>query len=235
MRSPWLDGRELAAVALTFSGNAVVHRALPYAGHIPANLLTAGGVTGLALLAGASLDELGLSPAFARDGLRLGTIAGGAAVLVVAVGAILPSTRERFVDRRVSEAGDRRALYELAVRIPLGTALAEEVLFRSGLTALFGRRRSRTVAVAMSSGLFGLWHVLPEVDAFESNAAGATFGPSRRARFGSVAAVVAATAVAGVGFSLLAQRARSVVAPVILHAALNGSAYAAGRLISLVR
>ena len=72
MRSPWLDGRELAAVALTFSGNAVVHRVLPYAGHIPANLLTAGGVTGLALLAGASLDELGLSPAFARDGLRLG-------------------------------------------------------------------------------------------------------------------------------------------------------------------
>ena len=235
MRSPWLDGRELAAVALTFSGNAVVHRALRTPVTSPRTCSPRVASPASRCSRRASLDELGLSPAFARDGLRLGAIAGGAGALVVAVGAILPSTRERFVDRRVSEAGHGRALYELAVRIPVGTAVAEEVLFRSGLTALFGRRRSRKVAVAMSSALFGLWHVLPEIDAFDSNAAGATLGPSRRARFGSVAAVVATTAVAGVGFSLLAQRARSVVAPVIVHAALNGSAYAAGRLISLVR
>ena len=140
-----------------------------------------------------------------------------------------------FADTRVSEVGHRRALYELALRIPIGTALAEELLFRSGLTALFAQRRPWPVAVATASALFGLWHVLPTVQSLDSNPAvgSVNAGPARTT--GAVAGVVATTAVAGIGFSLLGRRARSVLAPVLVHATLNGATYAAGRVIADTR
>ncbi len=229
------DARELAAIALTFSANAIVHRVLPDETHIPANLLAAGGAMGFAAWAGASLDDLGVRPADFGTGARVGLAVSGAIVAGVGVAAALPRTRAYFADTRVTEAGHGRAFYELALRIPVGTALAEELLFRSGLTALFAQRRPWPVAVATSSVLFGLWHVLPTVQSLDTNLAvgHATAGRARTA--GAVAGVVATTAAAGVGFSLLGRRARSVLAPVLVHAALNGATYAAGRVIALTR
>jgi membrane protease YdiL (CAAX protease family) len=43
---------------------------------------------------------------------------------------------------------------------------------------------------------------------------------------------VAVTAVAGLGFSWLRFRADSLVAPVVVHAALNSSAFAAARMVA---
>ena len=48
----------------------------------------------------------------------------------------------------------------------------------------------------------------------------------------AVAASVAVTAVAGLGFSWLRFRGDSVVAPMVVHAALNCSAFAAARLVA---
>jgi membrane protease YdiL (CAAX protease family) len=48
-------------------------------------------------------------------------------------------------------------------------------------------------------------------------------------KFGVVAGTVAATTAAGVGFSLLRLRSGSVLAPVIVHAAINSSAFIAAR------
>jgi membrane protease YdiL (CAAX protease family) len=230
-----LDAREVAAIAMTFSANAIVHRVLPDETHIPANLLAAGSAVGLAAWAGASLDDLGLRPADLRCGVRVGLVVSGAIVAGVAVAAAFPRTRAFFADLRVSEVGHGRAFYELALRIPIGTALAEELLFRGGLTALFAQRRSWPAAVASSSALFGLWHVLPTVQSLDTNTAAGPVNASASRRAGAVAGVVAATAAAGVGFSLLGRRARSVLAPVLVHATLNGATYAAGRVIALMR
>jgi membrane protease YdiL (CAAX protease family) len=49
-----------------------------------------------------------------------------------------------------------------------------------------------------------------------------------------VAAVVGATAVAGMGFCWLQWRSRSVVAPIVVHAAVNGAGLLAGWLGSRV-
>ena len=60
--------------------------------------------------------------------------------------------------------GRRRALgtaYRAAVRIPLGTVLVEEVAFRGVLLAMLGGHLGVGWAVAVSSHLFGLWHVVP--------------------------------------------------------------------------
>ena len=230
-----LDAREFAAIVLTFSANAVVHRVLPDESHIPANLLAAGSALGFAAWAGASVDDLGLRPANLGTGARVGLLVSGAILAGVGVAAALPRTRAFFADTRVSEVGHARAFYELALRIPIGTALAEELLFRSGLTALLAQRRSWPVAVATSSALFGLWHVLPTVQSLDTNPAVGPVTASRARSAGAVAGVVATTAAAGVGFSLLGRRARSVLAPVLVHATLNGATYAASRVIALVR
>jgi uncharacterized protein len=47
-----------------------------------------------------------------------------------------------------------------------------------------------------------------------------------------VLASVLVTTVAGVGFSWLRFRSKSVVAPILVHAALNGSAFVAARLVA---
>src|SRR6266508_2931635 len=82
-------------------------------------------------------------------------------VALLVVGAALPATRELFAHRRVDEHSVAALLYATLVRIPLGTALLEETLFRGVLLGLGLRRWPRRVAVAWSSALFGLWHVLP--------------------------------------------------------------------------
>ena len=47
------------------------------------------------------------------------------------------------------------------VRIPFGTVLLEETLFRGVLLALALRRWSVATAVIVTSAIFGLWHVVP--------------------------------------------------------------------------
>ena len=78
----------------------------------------------------------------------------------------LPATSALFLDGRA--AGPLgAALFAALVRIPLGTAVLEEVAFRGVLPGLVGGGWWR--ATLVSSGLFGLWHVLPST-AMSANA-----------------------------------------------------------------
>jgi membrane protease YdiL (CAAX protease family) len=86
--------------------------------------------------------------------------------------------------------------------------------------------------VAVSSALFGCWHILPTLDTLALNPLGETVGGNPARTGGTVLASVAVTALAGLGFSWLRFRGDSVVAPVVVHAALNSSAFAAGRLVA---
>jgi membrane protease YdiL (CAAX protease family) len=109
--------------------------------------------------------------------------------------------------------------------------MAEEVIFRSALVGVFSRRRSPFLAAALSSALFGAWHILPTISRFHSNpGVSAMHSHDGRRQALGVAAVVGATAVAGMGFSWLQWRSRSVVAPIVVHAAVNGAGLLAGWL-----
>ena len=156
-----------------------------------------------------------------------------AAPIVAGIGlaARAPATGRYFNDARVLRASRRRAVYETAIRIPIGTALGEELLFRGALLALFRRRYSTAGAVAVSSLLFGLWHVLPALQSVADNLSDETPDESLRT-LAHVAGTVAATTVAGVGFAMLRLRSRSILAPVIVHAAVNSSAFIAARRIT---
>jgi membrane protease YdiL (CAAX protease family) len=150
--------------------------------------------------------------------LAAAPIVAGAAVF-----AALPATRDRFDDSRVASAP--RPIFEVMVRIPIGTALCEELLFRSALLTCFERRHREPVAVAMTAALFGLWHVLPTIDGIE-----AAPEPVRGAvRAAAIARTVAATTAAGVAFGYARRRSGSVLTPVIVHTAINAAGFIAVR------
>ena len=227
-----LAGAELAAAGALLAWNAAVNRVVPSPAYVPANLAAAGLSLAAARRAGVSAAELGLDRQRAGRGLRVGLAAAAPVAAVVAVGAALPATRRFLVeDRRATTGGAGYALYHTLVRIPLGTAVAEEALFRGALLGLLTQRHPKARAVAVSSALFGCWHVLPTLDTLALNPLGATVG-DRAGTGGAVLASVAVTALAGLGFSWLRFRGDSVVAPVVAHAALNSSAFAAARLVS---
>jgi uncharacterized protein len=219
-------------VALAAAGNAATNLLAPAALYVPTALLVAVLAVLIAVrLGGCDARDLGLARADLGRGLRHGAVAMAVVAGLLAVGVTLPATRELFADRRVDEGSVAALLYATLVRIPLGTALLEETLFRGVLLGLGLRRWPRRVAVAWCSTLFGLWHVLPAggLTGYNPVVADAVHGPA--GRLVVTAAAVAATAPAGLVFCWLRLRAGSLLAPVMLHAATNSVAYAAAWVV----
>ena len=226
-----IAGAELAAAAALMAWNTVINRAVPSPAYVPVNLAAAGLSLASARSRRVPAADLGLGRDRVGRGLRVGLAAAAPVAAAVALGAAVPATRRWFLDERGTTGGAGYALYHTLVRIPLGTAVAEEALFRGALLGLLTQRHPRARAVAVSSALFGCWHVLPTRDTLALNPLGATVGDGPARTGGAVLASVAVTALAGLGFSWLRFRGDSVVAPMVAHAALNGSTFAAARLV----
>jgi uncharacterized protein len=221
-----------SVVALAAAGNAATNLLLPAALYVPAAVLVAALAVLVAVrVGGCGARDLGLAAADLAAGLRLGAAAVAVVAALLAVGAALPATRALLADRRVDEHSVAALLYATLVRIPLGTALLEETLFRGVLLGLGLRRWPPPVAVAWSSALFGLWHVLPSGGLAGYNPAVADLLRGPPGRLGVTAAAVAASALAGVVLCWLRLRAGSLLAPAMLHAATNSLAYAAAWLV----
>ncbi|MGI9603730.1 MAG: CPBP family intramembrane glutamic endopeptidase [Acidimicrobiales bacterium] len=182
-----------------------------------------------ALRRGYSTGELGLAADDVGAGIRLG---GPVALLVLAgvvVAALVPATREFFDDDRFVDIGAGEVFVEAALRIPLVTALGEELLFRSVLLAILLAGLGPWRAVLGSSLVFGLWHVLTTIGDLDGNEVSADFS-AWEASLG-VVVVVLVTGGAGVLFAWLRLRSNSVVAPWLVHTAFNTSAYVTGAVV----
>jgi uncharacterized protein len=174
----------------------------------------------LARAVGLTTSDLGLG----RIDLARGRRWGLAAVAVVAVVlGLAVGVADRF-QPVAALLGDQRAslpsaevAYQAAVRIPLGTALFEEVAFRGVLLALFVRTMGIWRATVTSSVVFGLWHVAPAIVALRINGV----VPASAGGVGAVVSTVLVTTVAGVLFCLLRWRSGSLLAPVLAHWATN--------------
>jgi uncharacterized protein len=198
------------------------NRLLPQA-YVPTCMAAAGLLVLLARWDGCSWEELGLGTGALRSGLRWAGLLVAAVLLAYAAAAWLPATREAFADTRATSLSGTEVLWQLLVRIPLGTALFEEVAFRGVLYAMLARRRGARAAVAGSSLLFGLWHVLPSLGLRQANAAVADLlGTGTAGAVVAVAGAAAGTALAGVVFCELRRRSGGLLAPFALHWALNG-------------
>lgn len=212
----------VAAGAATLGYSALLNRVLPPAIHVPGNLSAGLALATGARQLGASVADLGLAPQHAGRGARIGALVGIPIAGAIAGAAARPSTQPLFADYRVRQLSTARARYEAAIRIPLGTALGEELIFRGALFGLLRRRHSTVTAVAVSSVVFGLWHVLPALDGLHPR--DEATGVTRH-----VAGTVAATTAAGVGFCVLRCWSGSIVAPTIVHAMVNTTAFVAAR------
>jgi membrane protease YdiL (CAAX protease family) len=144
-------------------------------------------------------------------------------VLIVAVS--MPAFHDLYRDRRVDD-GIGSMLYQVGVRIPLGTAVLEEVAFRAVVPALLAVRVGVMRGCVAASVLFGLWHVLPSLSLNEVNPVAAdVFGRGAGGTTIAVVFAVIGTTVAGLWLCWIRYRARSVLATVLAHIGSNSIAY----------
>lgn len=207
----------VGAVGWNLVGNLV----LPGAWYVPANLIVGLAAVATARWAGLDAGELGMGRAQLGRGLGHGAVAMGLVAVVLGIGLLLPGLDAWFADDVVADDSTPERWFVALVRIPLGTAVFEELLFRSAVIGLLARWRGVGAALLGSSVLFGLWHVVP---AWEGSS-----GPLP-GLIASVAGIVVVTTVAGLLFGVLRLRSGSVVAPMMAHTATNSFAYVAAIL-----
>jgi membrane protease YdiL (CAAX protease family) len=199
----------------------------PRRAHLVTGPLGAVALLAVGRVAGLSWASLGLSVSQLLPGLAYGGAAAGAIAFVYVLGMALPPTRRAFLDTRY-QIPMRAAVLMSLVTIPLATVVFEEVAFRSVLWGLLVADHGAAVATALTSVLFGLWHVLPALDVTGTSTAISAGGrPPRRRVLLTILGTVLFTALAGVVFAELRRRSDSLVAPVLLHWATNGLAVVA--------
>lgn len=206
----------LVAAALVTYNNAL-NRWPPFHGwaYVPLNL-----AAGAALVA-VALGPLGLTARRAGLLLDLPAVALGLALGAVLAAPLFALARSRRGARLVADAraaGDD-VLYRTFVRIPLGTALFEEVIFRGVLFGLL-LDRGRTTAVVASAVAFGLWHLEPARLMAKMN---------RRPVAATIAVTLLLTTAAGSALALLRVAGGGVALTVGLHGSLNALGNLASR------
>jgi membrane protease YdiL (CAAX protease family) len=220
------------AVVLTWYNNVAGRRDWHRRWYPAVNL--AAGVTGLAAAraSGLTAADLGLATGRLRPGVRLGCAVAVPVAASLAAAAALPATRPLLADQRNTAVTGWQHAYQVLLRIPLGTVAWEEAAFRGVLHASVRRVLPAPAAIAVTSGLFGAWHIRPTADALRVNRLAAT----PRARTLAVTGGVLATGAAGALLSWLRERSGSLAAPVVVHLAANcggllASSFARGRAV----
>lgn len=176
-----------------------------------AAVLWAAGASGL------TAADLGLRRDTLRAGFRLGSRLAGATAAGLLLAAVMPATRSILKDERITPLRGRQIAYQVTVRIPVGTVLWEEVAFRGVLQAALCRLMPRAAAITVTSGLFGIWHIRPTIEAIRVN----RLAGNPRKALTAVTAGVAGTVAGGVVLSFLRARSGSLAAPVLLHVTTN--------------
>ena len=183
-------------------------------------------ITALLLIAwgtGATAADLGLGRPDVRAGLAYGAGACGVVLLVLAVAAVIPATNGFLHDSR-AHIGGGRLLFELGVSILLLTAIPEELAFRGVLLGSALKLWGPWRASLITSALFGLWHIAPTLGTMSDNHEFKGVAASIGGETLLVLGAIAVTTVAGLVFCWLRLRSKSLIAPIMAHAATNGLA-----------
>jgi uncharacterized protein len=198
--------------------------------YVPANLVASAALLAVATVV---LDLSGADLGLADLDLTDAAMGAGLGFAIAAPLLVLARTRRgaRLVaDRRVSGLRGGALAYQTLIRVPLGTALLEELAFRGILFAAW-RGEGLVTAYVVSSAVFGLWHVAPAATMVRLNADRAT-GPLL---WRGVVGTVLVTALAGAALTWLRLETGSLAAPFTLHATLNSLATVAGAWAGRVR
>jgi membrane protease YdiL (CAAX protease family) len=189
---------------------------------VAVGLLTAALIL-VAWAGGLTRADLGLGWTEVPEGLGYGTAAAGLVLLVLVIAALIPATNGFLHDSRAAISGGRLA-YELGVSIVLLTAIPEEFAFRGVLLGSALRMWGPWRASLVTSVLFGLWHIAPTLGTMSDNHEFRGAAASVAGQVLLVLGAIGVTFVAGLAFCWLRLKSRSLIAPVMAHAATNGLA-----------
>ena len=209
-------------VALVMYNNVIGAQGWHRRWYTPVNAGAAAASLAIAAASGLTAEDLGLGRDRWLPG-RLGSLLSAATAAGWLAAAAVPSARPVLDDNRISGLDGRGVAYQTLIRIPVGTAAWEEIAFRGVLQAMLRRVMSEPAAIAVTSGVFGLWHIRPTAGALRANG----LASGRGQAVTRVAAGVVVTAAGGVAFSWLRARSGRLAAPVALHIAINCGGLAA--------
>jgi uncharacterized protein len=219
----WTVGLVLAALAVALA----VDRG--FGAHVAVGLGLAACLLVVARVQGLTAADLGLARSTWPAGLRWGTAAATLVGAAYALAYLITPVRQALPESD-GEIG-RAALWAVLVVIPLGTVLPEELAFRGLVLALLGRRYGVLSGTLLSSGMFGLWHIVASLGGGPANAAivgvvgGDAAGTATR-----VVVTVLFTTLGGVVLCWLRLRSNSLLAPMLAHWTVN----ALGVIVMLV-
>ena len=215
----------LAAALVAYNGLANLWPPFHGWAYVPMNAIAAAIVAmiGLGPL-GLSGTEIGVGGEWAAD-LGLGLAIGVALAAPVLIIASVQRWSRLVADERMRGITGGALVHRTLVRIPVGTALLEELAFRGFLYAAW-RDEGVAAAVVGSSVAFGLWHITPAREMIRTNRPDA----SRGRVLAWIAGTVVVTAAAGAGFAGLREWTDGIAAPFALHAAFNSLTSAAAAL-----
>ena len=204
---------------LGFQGLTRGVEGVPY---VAAALFTTAGLVLVAWKHDLSMTSLGLGWSSLIPGLVWS--AGIVVVVGVVIGTAggIPRMRHLFADDRVTEVSGITTARRALLDIPFGTVLIEEFAFRGVLLALTIDMFGTVGAVALTSVLFGLWHISPSLEMHESH--NATSGSA----IPTVLSTILFTGLGGVMFALLRLYTHSLFPPSALHWAMNGTGVVVG-------
>jgi len=214
------SGRAVGLVIVALAVARGVDGAVPRA-HVAVGLGLIACLVAIARAQGLTTADLGLTRSSWSTGLRWGATAAALVGTAYALAYVTGPVRGALPD---GEGGlGRTALWTVLVVIPLGTVLPEELAFRGLLLALLGRRYGLLAASLLSSGLFGLWHVVPSLGGGTANTTMASVvGADAAGTVVRVVITVVFTSLAGVVLCYLRLRSDSLLAPVLAHWTVNG-------------
>jgi uncharacterized protein len=209
----------LGLVLVVLAGNLVANEAAD--AHVAPGLVLVACLTAISWAARLTPSDLGLSRTTWTRGLRWG--AAGAVVVAVSYVVVWALSRVRGAVPEPWESTWPATLVAALVLVPFGTVLPEELAFRGVLWTLLTRARGELVATLVSSALFGLWHVLPALGGGPLNhALKSAVGPGTMGIAVVVIGTMVFTAIAGTLLCELRRRSDSLLAPILLHWAVNG-------------
>jgi membrane protease YdiL (CAAX protease family) len=209
------------AIALLAVHNVAGNLWMPAWSYLPLNVTVGVLLVWWALRSGVAGEDVGGPRSLVPPGLRAGAALGAVGAAVIGIGVLVPAAADLFADDRVLGVGAVGVVYHTLVRIPVGTAVFEEVAFRGVLPALGRRVTSPVRANLLAAGLFGLWHVIPSTSVAAGNDAAVGFADGI-----VIAAAVVGTAAVGLAFSWMRDR-WGLAAPIVVHAVVNSTAFAA--------
>lgn len=217
-------GVEILLIALILIYGILLTKIVPRRAHISINLFATISVIGLGLLLGLSPKEMGLTVAGASNMILVTILVSVAIFIGTFLLSKIPFLRQFFLGESFAEAKKRTIFYEAGFRIPFGTALIEETLFRGVLLGVLLQTHSTLQAVLIAAIVFGIWHIAPTTNSLEENTAvQQALKQNKYRKFSSVLGVVLVTTIAGIFFGWLRVVTGTIITTWLIHWTINSS------------